>query len=135
MDAWNQSALRALVVDDEPDGRFLLVALLRTLGCESEGCCDGEACLSIARHFRPHLILLDLAMPGQDGLQVAEALRNDRLTPPLLVALSGYGDAAIVERCRQAGFNHHELKPLRVDRLRELVVEARTIVSRDPARV
>ncbi len=135
MDAWNQSALRALVVDDEPDGRYLLVTLLRTLGCESEGCCDGDACLSIARHFQPHLILLDLAMPGQDGLHVAEALRHAQLAPPMLVALSGYGDLTIVERCKQAGFQRHELKPLRAERLRELLVETRAMASRDPARV
>ena len=125
-------SVRALVVDDEPDGRYVLVKLMRNLHCETEGCADGQACLEMVKSFRPELILLDLAMPGMDGFQVLSALDEMRLTPRLAVALSGYGDAQTVARCREAGFHAHELKPISFDRLQSLVAEARRLAL-DPA--
>lgn len=132
MDPLGVLPVRALVVDDEPDGRYVLVQLLRSLHCEAEGCEDGQACIERARQFRPDLILLDLAMPRMDGFQVVEVLHDQESAPPLLVALSGYGDAKTVARCREAGFHCHELKPIRFERLQALVIEARRRIPQQP---
>lgn len=119
--------VRALVVDDEPDGRYVLARLLRKLNCVAEECGDGKSCVTVAESFRPDLVLLDLAMPGMDGFQVLEALEELEFPPRLVIALSGYGDGQMVARCRAAGFHCHELKPISFARLHELVVEARRL--------
>jgi CheY-like chemotaxis protein len=133
MERMGYPPVRALVVDDEPDGRYVLVKLLQNLQCEATGCEDGQACLDMVRDLRPDLILLDLAMPGMDGFQVVERLRDLEIAPPLLVALSGYGDAKIVARCLEAGFHRHELKPIPIDRLTVLLDEARRLAPQPAA--
>jgi CheY-like chemotaxis protein len=120
-------SVRALVVDDEPDGRCVLAKLLRRMNCEAQECGDGSSCLELVKSFRPDLILLDLAMPGMDGFQVLEALEEMDVAPRLVVALSGYGDGRMVARCREAGFYSHELKPISFARLQGLVAEAQRL--------
>ena len=119
--------VRVLVVDDEPDGRYVLARLLRKLDCDAEECGDGKSCLAVAESFRPDFVLLDLAMPGMDGFQVLDALEELEYPPRLVIALSGYGDAQMIGRCRAAGFHSHELKPISFARLQELVAEARRL--------
>jgi CheY-like chemotaxis protein len=105
--------LRVLVVDDCPDTRTTLRMLLRQWGHESREAADGPAALKAAREFRPDVVLLDLGLPGDiDGYGVARRLRADEsLRGALLVAVTGFGQSGDVDRCREAGFDHHLLKP------------------------
>ena len=68
---------RILVVDDEPDVRTFLTALLEDNGATVFAAADGDECLALARKERPDLITLDLSMPGMDGGKVFEAIRKD----------------------------------------------------------
>jgi len=68
---------RILVVDDEPDVRTFLTALLEDNGATVFAAADGNECLALARKERPDLITLDLSMPGMDGGKVFEAIRKD----------------------------------------------------------
>ncbi len=69
-----QAPLRVLVVDDTADNRQLLTDLLTPLGFATAEADSGEACLQQAPHFKPHLVLMDVLMPGLDGLETMEAL-------------------------------------------------------------
>ena len=116
------SAHRILVVDDNVDAAESLKLLLECWGESVEIAHDGATALSIAEQQRPAIVLLDLGLPGMDGYQIAERLRQQANgTPPRLIAVTGYGRDEDRERTRAAGFDRHLLKPLDLERLRKLL--------------
>lgn len=98
---------RVLVVDDHPDFRRLARALLEAAGYTVVGeAGDGDTALARARALQPDLVLLDVQLPGRDGIAVAEALERDG-DPPAVVLVSArpaadYGDR--LRACGAAGF-------------------------------
>jgi CheY-like chemotaxis protein len=102
---------RILVVDDNEDSAALLAELLESLGHEVKVAHDGEAALAIASELSPDVALLDIGLPGPDGVEVGKRLR--RLCPGLrLFAVSGYGDGGSRSRSSEAGFEAHLVKPV-----------------------
>ncbi len=79
--------LRVLVVDDYDDARDSLCMLLRIWGCHAEPASDGPQALAAALTFRPHVVLMELALPGMDGYEAARRLQ-ELPQPPLLVAVT-----------------------------------------------
>jgi two-component system response regulator (stage 0 sporulation protein F) len=67
---------RVLIVDDEPDARELLTEFLTVKGYETFTASDGDQALRMVKEERPHLILLDVRMPGMDGLEVLKQARE-----------------------------------------------------------
>src|SRR5262249_38101078 len=112
--------MRVLVADDCPDTRESLRLLLRLWGHESCEAADGEQAVALARHFRPDVALLDLAMPRLAGHGAAGRLRA-LLGGVVLVAASGWGRDCDVRRALACGFDLHLLKPADPQRLRELL--------------
>src|SRR5690242_446229 len=117
--------LRVLVVDDEPN----IVAFLR-LGLKYEGFSvavaeDGLAALREVDHFKPHLVILDLMLPGLDGLDVAARLRQD---PDLLIIMLTARDQ-VPDRIAglQAGGDDYVVKPFDFD---ELLARIRAVARR-----
>jgi signal transduction histidine kinase/CheY-like chemotaxis protein len=116
------SALRILLVEDNADSADALAHLLRRRGHETHVARDGLAGLAEARAREPDVVLLDIGLPGLDGYEVARRLREDRGTRRmLLVALSGYGQEADRHRAREAGFDHHLVKPVKLDELERVL--------------
>jgi signal transduction histidine kinase/DNA-binding response OmpR family regulator len=106
------SRRRVLIVDDNADAARTLGMLMEVGGHETRLCFDGHAGLTEAEKFQPEVVLLDIGLPGMDGLEVARRLRALNLSPrPLLIALTGYGQADDVRRSMEAGFDHHLVKP------------------------
>jgi two-component system CheB/CheR fusion protein len=67
----------------------------------------------MAPAFRPDVVLLDIGLPGLDGYQVAQRLRQNAATKGVsIIGISGYGQAQDRERSQQAGFDHHLVKPV-----------------------
>jgi CheY-like chemotaxis protein len=79
--------------------------------------------------FLPHAVLLDLAMPKQDGFEIAQKLLNSDLPKFELIALSGYCDPEMRERCARAGFSRFLAKPVSLEELQMLLSES----SRPPS--
>jgi len=104
-------SLRLLVIDDNVDATNSLGALLQALGHTVRTAYDGPAGIALAREFAPDVVLLDLGMPGMSGYDVARALRaqGSRQT---IVAVTGWGDTAAKRQAREAGFDHHLVKPV-----------------------
>jgi two-component system OmpR family response regulator len=75
---------RLLVVDDEPDIRELLCAALRFAGFEVATAGDGQEALAMVQSYRPSLLLLDVMMPGLDGLGVLQRIREQRIETPVI---------------------------------------------------
>jgi signal transduction histidine kinase len=116
---------RVLVVDDNQDATETLQMLLESLGAIVASAANGREALAQFERFAPEVVLLDIGMPGMDGCEVARRIRMlpaGRRTP--LIAVTGWGQQEDIRRCFEAGFDHHLVKPLDVDRLWEIVVGA-----------
>jgi signal transduction histidine kinase/ActR/RegA family two-component response regulator len=115
---------RIMVVDDFHDSADSLAALLRLLGHEVRVAYDGPAALTIAEAFRPEAALLDIGMPGMDGIELATRLRRERPSGDLLlVALTGFGRDEDKRRSLEAGFDNHLVKPVDLAALNALLAE------------
>jgi signal transduction histidine kinase/ActR/RegA family two-component response regulator len=133
------SARRILVVDDNGDAAESLAMLLRMMGNEVRTTHDGPAALEAARAYRPDVVLLDLGLPRMSGYEVCRRLREEQFANgPLIVALTGYGQDEDRRRTNEAGFDHHLVKPVDPDELREVLVEgdgSRKRLALQPERV
>ena len=114
--------LRILLVEDNKDSADALAHLLRRRGHEMYVAHDGKDGLAQARALRPDVVVLDIGLPELDGYEVARRLREDRgAKRPLLVAVSGYGQPEDRRRAREAGFDHHLVKPVKLDELERVL--------------
>ena len=112
-DSGDSGPIRILVVDDNVDAAESMSVLLGLFGHHVEVAHDGPAAIAIANGFRPHLVFLDIGLPGMDGYEVAQALRDRAgLVNGKFIALSGYGTENDKRRSREAGFIDHLVKPL-----------------------
>ena len=118
--------MRILIVDDEPLARRRLASQIDDLAIgevvgEAD---DGLACLAAIKDLAPEVVLLDVRMPGMDGLEVARHLRN-LSAPPIVIFTTAYDQHAL------AAFESHALdyllKPVRSERLRDALQRAETL--------
>ncbi|HLK94022.1 MAG TPA: PAS domain-containing protein [Polyangia bacterium] len=117
---------RILVVDDNVDAAESLSRLLRMQAHEVRVEYDGLAAVAAARDMNPDVVLLDIGLPKLDGLEVAKILRARPDGPrPLLVAMTGFGQARDRARTAAAGFDHHLTKPIDPKLLQSLMQTAR----------
>jgi signal transduction histidine kinase/ActR/RegA family two-component response regulator len=124
-DSVPSEAVRVLVVEDNRDGLETLVTLLGAMGYRATGAPDGPAALQAAAHFRPHVVLLDLGLPGMDGYAVARAIRADPdLRGAALIALTGWGAERDRMRTSEAGFDGHLTKPVEPAALEQYLAQA-----------
>jgi signal transduction histidine kinase/integral membrane sensor domain MASE1 len=114
---------RVLVVDDNVDSAESLAMLLQLGGHTVWMAHDGPSALVAAREHRPELVLLDIGLPaGMDGYEVAKRMRPaDAASRPVIVALTGYGQAEDKRRAEEAGFDRHLVKPVDIQQLRALL--------------
>ena len=88
----DQRTLRVLVVDDDTDHATSLAIMLGEYGYDSHVCLQAMDCMEAVERLRPHVILLDLAMPGMTGFDIAQEIQeNPDLRPARLVAVTGHG--------------------------------------------
>lgn len=105
-------SLRVLVVDDNADAANMLAILIRAAGHRVEVAYSGSIAIAAARELKPHVVLLDIAMPRMDGFKVARHLREQPETQDvMIVAVTGFGRDEDRERAKQAGFDLHLTKP------------------------
>jgi signal transduction histidine kinase len=104
---------RILVVDDNEDAANTLAMILEMDGHEIATAHSGMEALDRVEAFRPDVVLLDIGLPGLDGYQIAQRIREDtRFQGIRLVALTGYGTSTDRRRAQEAGFSHHLVKPV-----------------------
>jgi PAS domain S-box-containing protein len=117
---------RVLIVDDNRDGADSLSLMLQYLGAMTRVAYDGKAALAEFVAFRPHAVLLDIGLPGMSGYEVARKIRQQAaIDDVLLVALTGWGQEEDRRRSADAGFDHHMVKPLEPQRLKDVLHTAR----------
>jgi CheY-like chemotaxis protein len=106
---------RLLLVDDNEDAAVLLRDWLEQLRYDVRIAASADDALAIAERWRPDIAILDIGLPGMNGYELAGELRAMPALQQLrLIALTGYGSPVDCERARQAGFDHHFTKPVRM---------------------
>jgi two-component system, sensor histidine kinase len=125
--AKSSGSLRIMLAEDDADAAESLQALLATCGYEVHVVKDGRAALGAAFVLQPQVVLLDIGLPGMNGYELAQELR-ERMPDQklLLVALSGYGQPEDLRRSREAGIDYHFVKPLQLGKLQEILTKYET---------
>jgi two-component system CheB/CheR fusion protein len=104
---------RVLIVDDNEDAANSLAMILKLGGHETASVYTAVDALQRAAAFRPDVVLLDIGLPGMDGYEVAQKMRElPGLRNIRLVAVTGYGRTDDRLRARDAGFDDHLTKPV-----------------------
>src|SRR5215210_5337224 len=116
---------RVLVVDDDASLAEMLTIVLRQEGFESRMCTRGNEAMGHFREFRPDLVLLDLMLPGKDGIDVCKEIRSESGVP--IVMLTARGDTIDVVLGLEAGADDYIKKPFEMP---ELVARIRAAFRR-----
>lgn len=104
------TGLRVLLAEDEALIRMDLAEMLAEAGHQVVGqAADGDQAVELARELRPDVVVMDVKMPGMDGISAAELLGREGVAP--VVMLTAFSDRNLVERARDAGVMGYVVKP------------------------
>ncbi len=124
-DARSERPSRILVVDDNVDLARGLARLLQIRGHDVQVAHDGPTGLDQAKKSKPQVVLLDIGLPGMDGYQLAAHLRREEtVKDATIIAISGYGQEEDRRLAKEAGFDHHLVKPIASDELIRILEES-----------
>jgi CheY-like chemotaxis protein len=119
----NATPLRVLIVDDYVDNARMLKVLLKKEGYEAGIVFDGPAAIATANLQKPDVVLIDIALPGMSGIEVAAELRRDPdRARCVLVAITGHGKDSLPS---PSPFDGYFAKPLEIDSLLAYLSEIR----------
>ena len=105
---------KVLIVEDNPDSRSMLEAILKLDGYDVTTAADGKDGLAAILNQRPRFAIVDIGLPGLDGYQVAKQVRKECTKDQVyLIALTGYGRSEDRRAVEGAGFDAHLVKPLK----------------------
>lgn len=120
-----------LCIDDSATSRAVLKVYLSGKSYEIHEAADGETGLTLARQLRPSVILLDLKMPGMDGLTFCRTLRSDPLLRPIpVILISGNKSVQMAQEAIRIGARNYLTKPINYEVLRSLVDRCMTEQAR-----
>lgn len=107
-----ETQTRVVIADDESVIRMDLKEMLHNLGYLVVGeAGDGESAVNLARELKPELVIMDIKMPGVDGIKAAEILTQERIAPVLL--LTAFSQTELIEGAKAAGVVGYIVKPFR----------------------
>ncbi len=114
--------LRILIVDDRLECAIALGRVVTRLGHDIRTAHDGTGGVAMASDFRPHVVLMDIGLPGMDGYEAARHLRYQPWGQGItLVALTAFGEEIDGREFHEAGFDHHLTKPVDFEALVTLI--------------
>lgn len=122
------TALRVLIIDDEPEGARTLSELFRSYGCATSVAYSGRVGLRLAKLFKPELVFVDFEMPDMNGLEVvaeAKVIDAEQGRTVRYVCLTAGGPEITEENATSAGFDRLLYKPLKVTDLLAVLLAAR----------
>jgi CheY-like chemotaxis protein len=123
-DASTIAPLRVLVVDDNLASAQITTWMLELIGHQPSMVHNGLEAVDVARKTQPDIMLLDIGLPGLNGYEVCRELRNDPLMKDtIFIALTGWGQERDRQLAREAGFDHHLLKPMNFEKFSGLLAD------------
>ncbi len=121
-----------VVVEDNADSREMLCTMLVHEGVTCHSASDGSRALTLVDEVSPDIVILDVGLPGMDGLEVARRIRsNPRHRAVGLIALTGYGLESDRRATKEAGFDYHCVKPVQLEELLAVLARLRTPSASD----
>ena len=114
-------SVRVLVVDDIPDVADAIAGLLKLDGYVVQTAYRGEEAVELAERFRPHCVLLDISMPGMDGLELTKLMRKRYGDDVVLIAMTGAGQDDHRVQDTFSRVDHYLAKPINSERLRKVL--------------
>jgi FixJ family two-component response regulator len=111
------------VIDDDPAIRTSLSAMIAVMGLQVTSCSSAEEFLDVYDDHRPGCLVLDLRLPGMDGLELMEACRQRDMRVQVIM-ISGHGEVSMAVEAMRSGAIDFLEKPYRADELRERILEA-----------
>lgn len=117
--------LTVVVIEDNEDAADTLVLWLKEMGHEVQLARTGPEGVELVRRTRPDVVLCDIGLPGMDGVAVCAQVKQIPMSQPVMVALTGWGMEADRRRTKNAGFDHHLVKPVAPDNLRQIMESVR----------
>ncbi|HZG23299.1 MAG TPA: response regulator, partial [Chitinophagaceae bacterium] len=123
-DETTSSKKKILLVDDNTDAADMMELLLKKKGYEIRKAYNGETAIVSAMEFNPEIVLLDLGLPDISGYDVLRTLQ-EKPGKRAYIALSGWGQEEDLSRSKQAGFDHHLVKPIDIHSLTEILASVR----------
>jgi len=116
-----------LLVDDRPENMAFLRDFLEHGGHEVRTASGGPEALRMMEEQPPQFVLLDLEMPGMNGIEVLRAIRaTDRLASTMVIMTSGHPREEIEQECMEAGAHEILSKPFKLARLRTMLAELKS---------
>ena len=113
---------RVLVVEDDIDSVRTLSMLVATMGHQVEYAINGYVALSLARRFKPDVVLLDIGLPGMNGFDVCETLKKDpQLSHVRVIVVTAYSDPPFRQRSAEVGCEIHLVKPVAPEVLEQAI--------------
>jgi two-component system, sensor histidine kinase len=112
---------RILIVDDGARTREMYSLLLRRQGHEVETAADGHSAIETVEHFHPNAVLLDVGMPGLNGFDTCQRIRERHGTSLTLIAVTGWAQYEVQERAEKAGFDAILVKPVGVQEILQTI--------------
>lgn len=113
---------KILIVDDDRDSAEMIAEFLGLQGYQASFAVDGEGAVESARQLSPDVALLDITLPDMSGYELAQRLRLEpALKQLVLIALTGWSGAEHEAKAREAGFDHHMVKPVDFSKLQRLL--------------
>lgn len=123
---------RVMVVDDSINAAKTMGWMFElVLGCEVQLAHNGASAIATAIKFLPHLIMLDIGMPGMTGYEVCRAMRQEpMLKDTIIVAQTGWGQKEHLQRAKEAGFDNHLVKPVTLEAIQEVLASLQSRTER-----
>ncbi len=119
------TGLKVLIVDDNVDAATMFAMLIQFEGHDVRTAFNGADAIESVRGFTPDAVFLDISLPDMNGYRVAELLRRiPELDKAMLVAMTGYSTDEDQDRSREAGFDHHVVKPADHEHVKHLLDQA-----------
>jgi len=111
---------KLLIVDDQNGIRILLMEVFSSEGYETYQASNGKLALEIVRNVSPDLVLLDMKIPGMDGLDILKHIKSIDASIKVIM-MTAYGELDMIKEATDLGAIMHFTKPFDIDELRQAV--------------
>ena len=119
---------KILIVDDQYGIRILLNEVFQKEGYETYQAANGVQALDIVQKYSPHLVLLDMKIPGMDGIEILKRIKA--INPEIrVIIMTAYGELDMIQETKELGAIMHFAKPFDIDEIREAVKKHLPVAS------